>query len=110
MSGCLRDAGRGLAGAICLNIVNFTGRIAVDLLERTEWASVTFTGARHRLRLVLDGDGAVGAAADFLAAMNDLDLPVPGHIVADLALLAEERRDGGAYACLDLEALTIEDR
>ena len=102
--------GRRLANLIAMNFVNFTGKAAVEPIAQTEWASVTFTGARHSLRATLEGDGAVGAAADFLGAMGELELPIPGHIVADIALVAEERRDGGAYACLELEALTIEDR
>ncbi len=104
-----RTEEQGLFRAICVNFVNFGGRIEVDLLQRTEWASVTFTGARHRLRVTLEGQGAVGAAADFLKQLPEIDLPIPGHFVADIALVAEERRDGGAYAALELEALTIED-
>jgi hypothetical protein len=71
---------------------------------------VTFTGAQHRLRVRLDGEGAAGAAADFLAAMGERELSMPGYIVADLALLAQERDGRGAYVALDLEVLTIEDR
>ena len=104
-----KDPGLPLARLLGVNFVNFVGSVSVQPLGRADWASVTFTGARHRLRLVLEGQGAVGAAADFLERMADLDLPIAGHIVADLALLAEERRDGGAYAALDLEALTIEE-
>ena len=84
-----------------------TIRASAEVLDRTDWASVTFSGARHRLCLVLEGPGAVGAAADFLARMPELELPIPGHIVADIALVAEERREG--YARLELEALTVED-
>lgn len=110
MTGPASSEVRALAHAIGDKFDKFAGTVHVDPLDRTDWASVTFTGARHRLRVRLEGEGAVGAAADFLAVMSDLDLPIPGHIVADLALLAEERRDGGGYAALELEALTIEDR
>ena len=68
-----------------------------------------FAGARHQLRVALEGAGAVGAAADFLHALPQLELAIPGYIVADIALVAEERGDGGDYASLELEALTIED-
>ncbi len=106
------DIGRILAASICENIVNFmnfTGRVDALPLARSEWASVTFAGARHRLRVTLQGAGAVGAAADFLQALPELEFDLPGHIVADVALVAEERWDGGAHAMLELEALTIED-
>ena len=104
------DAGQALARVVrgmIVNFMNFVGSVSVETLEKTDWASVTFTGARHRLRAVLEGPGAVGAAADFLQEMPELDLPIPGHIVADIALVSEERRKG--YACLELEALTVED-
>lgn len=103
------DVGKALSQLIWVNFANFAGRATVEPLASTEWASVTFSGARYRLRAVLEGPGAVGAAADFLAVLGELDLPIAGHIVADIALVSEERRDGGTHACLELEALTIED-
>jgi len=91
-----------------VNFVNFTGLVRVETLAVTDWASVTFVGARHCLRVHLEGPGAVGAAADFLGDLGERHYPLPGHIVADIALLSEERRDGGGYASMDLEVLTIE--
>ncbi len=68
------------------------------------WASVTFTGARHRLTL----DLAEGAAATaWLAALPELDLPLPGHLVADMVAARVEPRDGRLHALL--EALTVEE-
>lgn len=104
-----RTLGDRLARVVSANIGTIGGETRVEPIEQTDWASVTFTGARHRLRVILDGDGAVGAAADFLEQLPDLDLPLPGHIVADIALIAEERSDDGRHAMLELEALTIED-
>ena len=104
------DPGRALARLlrdVTATIGTFRGSVSVEAVESIDWASVTFTGARHRLRAVLEGPGAVGTAADFLEAMPELDLPIPGHIVADIALVGEERREG--YAALELEALTVED-
>lgn len=103
-------AAKGLGSRICDYFGFFQGSAEVRPLARAEWASVTFTGARHRLLVLLDGEGAVGAAAEFLRDLPELDFAIAGHIVADLLLIAEERRDGGAYAALELEALTIEDR
>ena len=104
-----RSLGDRLARVVTATFGTFGGTVRVEPLEQTDWASVTFTGARHRLRVTLEGAGAVGAAADVLDRLPDLDLPLPGHIVADIALVAEQRGAGG-YAVLELEALTIEDR
>ena len=107
-----RDVGAMLGEALregAANFMNFGARVEVHLLDSREWASVTFAGARHRLSVVIDGPGAVGGAADLLDALPDLELAVRGQIIADMALVAEERRDGGDHAVLELEALTIED-
>lgn len=105
-----RSLGERLARVVSATIGTIRGETRVETIDQTDWASVTFTGARHRLRVTLDGDGAVGAAADFLEKLPDIDLPIPGHIVADIALVAEQRSDDGRHAVLELEALTIEDR
>lgn len=52
-----------------------------DLHERP-WSSATFTG--HRLTILVTVAGA--AAAAWLAALPEEDLPVPGRLVADLAV------------------------
>jgi hypothetical protein len=107
------DLATGLARALCAKIVNFMnfgGIVEVELLAYSEWASVTFAGARHSVQIALEGPGSVGAAADFLDALPELDFTICGHIVADVALVAEERGGDGDYAVLELEALTIEHR
>lgn len=106
------DAGEALAAALrarIVNFMNFGGGVETRLLAQTEWASVTFSGARHHVQIDFAGDGAVGAAADLLADLPELEFEIPRHIVADVALLAEARGDDGTRASLDLEVLTIED-
>lgn len=77
--------------------------MAVVAGEWTRWASVTFTGARHRLSLA----GADSAAArDWLAALAELELEVRGHLVADIAVDASARADGRLSA--EVAALTVE--
>ena len=107
-----RTPAEKLAGAIRAEIVNcmtFTGAVTVDALTSRPWASITFSGDRHRLRISFDGPGAVGAAADLLQRLEALEVAIPGLLLADLALLAESRSDDGRRAWLDLEALTIDD-
>lgn len=74
--------------------------VALSVVEAlaTEWASATFVGARHHLRLALSGGAAV---ADWLDALPEADLPMPGHLVADLIVTA--RGDGTAA----VEVLTV---
>jgi hypothetical protein len=106
-----REVGRALTAGLREKIVSlgFSGHVDATVLAQTDWASVTFAGARHRVGLTICGAGAVGTAADFLQALPELELAIPGQIVADIALVSEERSDRGDHAVLELEALTIED-
>lgn len=106
------DLATGLARAICAKIANFLkfgGFVEVELLTCSEWASVTFAGSRHNLLVVLHGPGSVGAASEFLGSLPEFEIAIPGHIVADVSLVAEDRGERGDHAVLELEALTIED-
>lgn len=81
---------------------------AIEELRSRSWASVTFSGARHQLSFRLDGERAEAAAAAFLASLPTAEFKLRGHMLADLALVSEERRPGQVR--ITLEALTVEDR
>lgn len=68
------------------------------------WASITFSGAWHRLRLALDE--SVVAHAWFVA-LPELELPLGGHLLADLHVATLETADGVLHAAI--EALTVEE-
>jgi hypothetical protein len=67
------------------------------------WASATFNGARHRLTLRAPRSAAIDR---WIAALPEADLPLCGHLVADIEAVA--RRDHGGTIEFDLEALTVE--
>ena len=70
----------------------------------TRWASATFTGARHKLSL----EAVEGSALDdWLAGLPEADLPIRGHLVADIIVMSVQRADG--TATIGLEALTVEE-
>ena len=89
------------------NFVHFAGFVLEEIRSR-RWASVTFQGARHELVFRLEGEGAEAAAARFLSGLDARDFALRGHLVADVSLVAEERRPG--FARIRLEALTVEER
>jgi hypothetical protein len=86
------DAGEALRRAICAKMVNFGGTVAVEPLARRRWASIAFTGARHRLLLTLRGDGADAAADLFLAGLAEMQFDLAGHVVVDTARPATNAR------------------
>ena len=77
--------------------------LGLDLSAMTRWASVTFTGAKHLLRLAGETSPELDA---WLAALPETEFALRGHLVADMVVLSV-RREAGA-AVLVLEVLTVE--
>ena len=66
--------------------------------DERSWASATFAGVRHRIDLQVDQDATTD---DWLARLPEADLPLRGHLVAELTV--EQHADQ-----VRLEVLTIE--
>lgn len=82
-----------------------------ELLEHRgkSWASATFAGMRHVLRLGFQGPGV--ATGEWLAGiLPEHEFDLPGHIVADAAVIEQHRRtEGEPRLDLTIEVLTVED-
>jgi hypothetical protein len=102
-----QDSTTAFLRAITVNFMNF-GFTTEDVRSRS-WASATFTGARHELTFRIAGEGARAAADSFLTNLSAAEFQLQGHIMADIALLWEERVDGEDSVRIALEALTVED-
>ena len=65
-----------------------------EVLTHTEkaWASITFAGTRHSLKLVFVGADAVATGEVFVAELPEHEFAIPGQIVADAAILEVEHR------------------
>ncbi|PTQ09914.1 hypothetical protein CLG96_12185 [Sphingomonas oleivorans] len=94
----MRDAQSALLRAIAAEA---GPGLLVREAHSTPWASATFTGARHRLSLLLEHP-----ATDLAARLEGMSA-LAGHLLADIAVSAQEGPDGTRLA---IEALTIEDR
>lgn len=85
----------------------------VEEIRSTGWASATFIGATHGLDLRLEGSAAVIAAAmQALEGLPDAEIPIVGHIVAEIAACAGPTHiiaDNIIAKCLTVNVLTIED-
>lgn len=104
----MNDATTELLRAAAVNFVNFA--VTFEEIRSRSWASVTFAGARHELTFRVSGEGAGEAADRFLAQLEAKEFDLNGHIMADIALVSEERRDSDDWVRISLEALTVEDR
>jgi hypothetical protein len=103
----MTDATTAFLRAIRVTFVTFAG-FAIEEIRSRRWASVTFQGARHELVFRLDGEGAEEAAARFVSALDARNFELRGHLMADVSLVAEERRPG--FARIRLDALTVEEK
>lgn len=84
--------------------------MVVEATASEAWASATFSGQRHRLELSFAG-GDTARVDRLVAELGRAELVVPGHIVADIALIEHEMRDGEPLPMhrLVFEALTVAD-
>jgi len=103
----VNDAATALLRAVRQRFPGTGLAFALEEMRTSSWASVTFTGARHELAFRLDGEGAEAAAVHFLSDMEAAEFSLRGHLLADVALISEERRPGRVR--IALEALTVED-
>lgn len=67
------------------------------------WASVTFTGARHVLRLAMLAEQEEA----FAQGIKESQFALPRHFVADIVIAGRRRADRDVV--LDIEVLTIEE-
>lgn len=86
-------------------------RSAAELDEHrgTNWASATFTGMRHVMRVSLSGDEGLRTGEWLARILPEHEFHIAGHLVADITVSAVHRRDEGIPAMtLTIEALTVE--
>ncbi|HET9641172.1 MAG TPA: hypothetical protein VFP12_18430 [Allosphingosinicella sp.] len=103
----MTDAATAFLQAIRARFDDFSGFVIEEIRSR-RWASVTFQGARHELAFRLEGEGAETAAGRLLGQLDARNFTLRGHLLADLSLVAQERRPG--FVRIRLDALTVEEK
>jgi hypothetical protein len=101
-------AGAELRRALRGSFVALGAAVTFESLISRPWASITFSGERHKLVLCLPGPGAEAAVEAFLDGLADREFALRGHVVADIEATGMER-DGDGEVRLMLEALTVEE-
>lgn len=84
-------------------------RILLTEFRSTDWQSLTFIGEQHKIRLRIPGPGSADVAARLVNGIEDADMAIPGHVVADIALASEPERQPDGSTLVELEALTVEE-
>lgn len=101
-----RNAGERLRDAL-LELAQ--GEAAVLSHAETNWASITFAGARHRLELAFEGADAVEAGELFIAALPEHEFAIPGQLVAEATVVAVDHRLDPPRMQVSCEVLLLED-
>ncbi len=80
MADRLRDA--------VLALSDWQGSVLVHIEQ--PWASITFAGSRHRLRIAYAGPEEVEAGEALIADLPEHEFTLPGQLVADAAVIGVE--------------------
>ena len=84
-------------------------RILLTEFRSTDWQSLTFIGERHEFQLRVPGPEAGEILGRLLSGLDDAEFAIPGHLVADIAMVDEPRRGADGSISVALEALTVAD-
>ena len=82
-------------------------RVLLTDWRSVDWQSLTFMGERHEITLRLTGDDARRAADRMCEGLADDEFSIPGHIVADVAMVGAPHENSDRSVTLNFEALTI---
>lgn len=79
------------ATALAAAVLAFAGSSS-ELLGHTEraWRSITFSGARHTLRVKFEGEAGIAAGERFVEGLAEAGFEVPGALVADICITCAE--------------------
>lgn len=78
----------------------------VEEVRSVPWASITFSGARHRLRLRFDGAAGARRLAAMADGLDHAEFELGRHLLVDIAVVERCADEAGASAVV--EALTVE--
>lgn len=103
----LSQAASGLLRALIARAGVPRNRILLTDVQSVDWQSLTFTGERHQIQLRVAGADAREIVDRMCAGLADAEFDIPGHIVADIALVGAPARQFDGSFGLTIEALTV---
>lgn len=102
---------RDIAARLIRTVMGGLGPDATLLrADEREWASATFSGARHGIDLAIRLSASDAPPPRFLADLPELEFDLPGEIVADCSVTLSQRErisDGTWQLPCRIELLTI---
>lgn len=77
--------------------------------SETAWASVTFSGTRHRIELEFSGAQAIEAGECFIAFLPEHEFAIPGQLVADATIVHIDHKLEPPLMHITCELLLLEE-
>ena len=74
--------------------------------EETAWASITFSGTRHRIVFEFCGPEAMAAGEELIERLPDHEFAIPSQLAADATITAVDHRFG-AMERLEVTAVLL---
>jgi hypothetical protein len=109
MTLAMSPAALGLLRALAARAGVPRDRILLTEWTSTDWQSLTFVGERHEACIRIIGADAADGASRLVSGIEDAELNVPGHVVADIRLWNGGEAPADGSVLLRLEALTVEE-
>ncbi|MBA2772098.1 MAG: hypothetical protein H0U34_08850 [Sphingomonas sp.] len=103
----MSPAAAGLLRALLARAAVDRDRILLTEFRSVDWQSLTFVGERHEFQLRVAGPDALDILSRTLSDLDEAEFAVPGHLVADIAVVDEPRRQADGSMTVALEALTV---
>jgi len=82
-------------------------RVTIVDASAKPWASVTFSGERHEITLLVEGENALGLATRLQRTVGCDEFHISGHLVADIVVSNLNADSHGVR--LNVEALTVKE-
>ena len=103
----MSPASAGLLRALVARACVDRNRILLTEFRSTDWHSLTFCGERHSFSLRIASPEAAVICRRVVDGLGDAEFSIPGHVVADIAVVEEPRTESDGSIVLEIEALTV---
>lgn len=103
----MSPAAAGLLRALLARAAVDRDRILLTEFRSVDWQSLTFVGERHDFQLRVAGPNAFEVVSRLLSGLDEHQFEIPGHLVADIIVIGEPRRQHDSSVTVSMEALTV---
>ncbi len=103
----LSPAAAGLLRSLLARTGVDRSRILLTEFRSIDWQSLTIIAERHELRLRVPGPDSGEILSRLLTGLDDAEFAIPGHLVADIGVVDQPRREADGSMTVALEALTV---